>query len=42
MQALALILKNKGEWKDNPHKAKIDEELLELKKKDFENSNVFI
>ena len=42
MQALALILKNKGDWKDNPHKAKIDEELLELKKKDFENSNIFI
>ncbi|MDV5113464.1 helix-turn-helix transcriptional regulator (plasmid) [Clostridium perfringens] len=38
MQALALILKNKGEWKDNPHKAKIDEELLELKKKESENS----
>ena len=32
MQALTLILKNKGDWKDNPHKIKIDEELKEISK----------
>ncbi|EHK2405009.1 helix-turn-helix domain-containing protein [Clostridium perfringens] len=42
MQALALILKNKGEWKDNPHKAKIDDELLKIKKEEHEKSNIKI
>lgn len=40
LQALALILKNKGDWKDNPHRAMIEDELLKLKKKEvnrFEN-----